>query len=76
MDKHKIDQVYECVNRNIMSSHSLLQLESAEKLVDLFKRQNTSPELNEKIENIFIRKAEKMHYFEWKKIREYGSDAA
>lgn len=76
MEQEKIIDIYERVNRNILSSRSLLQLESAEKLVDLFKRQNTSPELNEKIETIFIRKAEKMHYFEWKKIREYGSDAA
>lgn len=76
MNRYNINEVYECVNRNILSSHSLLQLESAEKLVDLFKRQNTSPELNEKIENIFIRKAEKLHYFEWKKIKDFGSDAA
>lgn len=76
MDKQKINDVYDCINRNILSSRSLLQLESAERLVDLFKRQNTSPELNEKLEMIFIRKAEKLHYFEWKKFRDFGADAA
>ncbi len=76
MDKQKINEVYDTVNRNILSSHSLLQLESAERLVNLFKRQNTSPELNEKLEMIFLRKAQMMHYFEWKKFREFGADAA
>jgi hypothetical protein len=76
MDKQKISEVYDCVNRNIVSSHSLLHLESVERLVDLFKRQNTSPELNEKLEMIFLRKAEALHYFEWKKFREFGADAA
>ncbi len=76
MDKQKITDVYDKVQKNILSSHSLLQLESAEKLVDLFKRQDTSPELNEKLEIVFLRKAETLHYFEWKKFREYGSDAA
>lgn len=76
MDKQKINDVYEIVNRNIFSSHSLLQLEAAEKLVDLFKRQNTSPELNEKLEMNFIRHAEKLHYFEWKRFRDTSSDAA
>ncbi|HTF06434.1 MAG TPA: hypothetical protein VK826_20520 [Bacteroidia bacterium] len=76
MDKQKVNQVYDIINRNIVSSHSLLQLEAAERLVDLFKRQNTSPELSEKLEMNFIRKAETLHYFEWKKFREFGSDAA
>lgn len=76
MDKQKINEVYDVVNRNIVGSHSLLQLESAERMVDLFKRLNTSPELNEKLEMIFLRKAEALHYFEWKKFRESGSDAA
>lgn len=76
MDKQKINDVYDRVQKNILSSHSLLQLESAEKLVDLFKRQDTSPELSEKLEIVFLRKAETLHYFEWKKFREYGSDAA
>ena len=76
MDKQKINDVYDCVNRNILSSHSLLQLESAERLVDLFKKQNISPELNEKLEMIFLRKAEMMHYFEWKRFRDFGADAA
>ncbi len=76
MDKQKIIDVYERVNRNILSSISLLQLEAAERMVDLFKRQNTSPELNEKLELIFLKKAESLHYFEWKKFREFGSDAA
>jgi hypothetical protein len=51
-------------------------LEAAERLVELFKRQDTSPELNEKLELIFIRKAETLHYGEWKKFRDFGSDAA
>lgn len=76
MEKQKINEVYDKVQKNILSSHSLLQLESAEKLVDLFKRQDTSPELSEKLEIVFLRKAETLHYFEWKKFREYGSDAA
>ena len=76
MEKQKINDVYDKVQKNILSSHSLLQLESAEKLVDLFKRQDTSPELSEKLEIVFLRKAETLHYFEWKKFREYGSDAA
>lgn len=76
MDKQKINDVYDIVNRNILSSHSLLQLESAERLVDLFKRQNTSPELSEKLEMVFIRHAGKLHYFEWKRFRESGQDAA
>ena len=75
MDKQKINEVYDTVNRNILSSHSLLQLETAERMVDLFKRQNTSPELSEKLEMIFLRKAEALHYFEWKKFREFGSAA-
>jgi hypothetical protein len=76
MDKQKINEVYDTVNRNIVSSISLLQLEAAERMIDLFKRQNTSPELNEKLELIFLKKAETLHYFEWKKFRDFGSDAA
>lgn len=76
MDKQRINEVFDTVNRIILSSHSLLQLESAERLVDLFKRQITSPELNEKLEIIFLRKAESLHYFDWKKFRECGQDAA
>ncbi len=76
MDKQKINDVYDRVQKNILLSQSLLQLESVERLVGFFKRQNTSPELSEKLEMIFIRKAESLHYFEWKKFREFGSDAA
>jgi hypothetical protein len=76
MDKQKINDVYNRVQQNILASHSLLQLESAERLVELFKHQDTSPELSEKLEMIFIRKAETLHYFEWKKFKQFGSDAA
>ena len=76
MDKQRINEVFGIINRSILSSRSLLQMESAERMVDLFRKQNVSPELNEKIELIFIREAQKMHYFEWKKFREFGTDAA
>ena len=76
MDKQKIIEVFNRISNSILSSRNLLQLEAAERLVELFKRQDTSPELNEKLELIFIRKAETLHYKEWKKLRDFGSDAA
>ncbi|MFM2016694.1 MAG: hypothetical protein RL007_350 [Bacteroidota bacterium] len=76
MDKQKIIEVFNRISNSILSSRNLLQLEAAERLVELFKRQETSPELNEKLELIFIRKAETLHYTEWKKFRDFGSDAA
>jgi hypothetical protein len=76
MDKQKIIEVFNRISNSILSSRNLLQLEAAERLVELFKRQDTSPELNEKLELIFIRKAETLHYGEWKKFRDFGSDAA
>jgi hypothetical protein len=65
MDKQKIIEVFNRISNSILSSRNLLQLEAAERLVELFKRQETSPELNEKLELIFIRKAETLHYTEW-----------
>lgn len=76
MDKQKIIEVFNRISNSILSSRNLLQLEAAERLVELFKRQDTSPELNEKLELIFIRKAETLHYKEWKKFRDFGSGAA
>lgn len=68
--------VYERVSRSVRSSITLLQLETAERLVELFCRQSGRPELNEKLHTEFKQKATTLHYFDWKHFRDFGSNAA
>lgn len=76
MDNHQINGVFERVSNSILSSRSLLQLETSEKLMELFRQQNTYPELTEKLNLIFLNKAEALHYFEWKRFRDCDLEAA
>jgi hypothetical protein len=76
METLNVNQIFERVSNCIHTSNSLLQLETTERLVELFKHQYIQPELNEKINTIFVDKAEKLHYYEWKSFREFGSEAA
>ena len=76
MEAQQVNQVFDRVSNCINSSTSLPQLETAERLMDLFRHQHSRPELNEKLNSIFITKAEAFHYFEWKKFRDFGAEAA
>jgi hypothetical protein len=76
MKANQVNQVFERISNCILSSNSLLQLETSERLMQLFKHQHIQPELNEKLETIFLNKAEKLHYYDWKQFRDFGSEAA
>lgn len=77
MDTLQISAIAERICNSIRSSQSLLQLETTERLLDLFCKQQVSfPELNEKLRAEFSRKAQTIHYYEWKRFKEFGSDAA
>jgi hypothetical protein len=76
MEPLSVVSVYDRVNRSIGSSSTLLQLETAERLVELFCRQSNRPELNEKLRMEFQRRAQLLHYFDWKNFRDFGFDAA
>ena len=76
MEAVNVNQIFERVSNCILTSNSLLQLETSERLMELFKHQYIQPELNEKLNTIFVTKAEKLHYYEWKNFREFGSEAA
>ena len=76
MDNHQINGVFERVSNSILSSESLLQLETSERLMELFRKQYTYPELTEKLNSIFLNKAEALHYFEWKRFRDGNLEAA
>lgn len=76
MDSKNIHEVFERISNCIASSKSILQLETAEKMVELFRRQQSHPELSEKLDVIFMTKAGTLHYFEWKQFRDFGQEAA
>jgi hypothetical protein len=76
MKTSSIKTVYDRIYNSIMSSVSLLQLETAERMVELFRKQNTQPELSEKLDAVFVEKAKTLHYFDWKKFRDFGQEAA
>jgi hypothetical protein len=75
MESRNINLIFERISSSITSSNSLLQLETAERMVELFRRQNTYPELTEKLELVFLRKADALHYFEWKRSKDFGAAA-
>jgi hypothetical protein len=77
MESNQVHHTFHWVNNNILSSSSLLQLATAERLMELFRsQQHTYPELNEKLNAVFLSKAEALHYFEWKRFRDQGAEAA
>jgi hypothetical protein len=76
MDNQQINGIFERISNSIQSSESLLQLETSERLMELFRQQHTYPELHEKLSSIFINKAEALHYFEWKRFRDGDLEAA
>ncbi|MCX6311924.1 MAG: hypothetical protein NT084_09865 [Bacteroidetes bacterium] len=76
MESNKVLGIFERISSSILSSNSLLQLETAERLLNLFQQQNIQPELNEKLNIIFVNKAKTLHYFEWKSFRDCGLEAA
>ncbi len=76
MKPTQVNGIFERISSSILSSESLLQLETSERLLELFRQQHTSPELNEKLNSIFINKAEALHYFEWKRFRDGDLEAA
>lgn len=57
---------YERICKSIESANNLLQLRTIERLIELFRHQSVNPELSEKLQTLFLRKAEPFHYFEWK----------
>jgi|GEM_PF-1494070 len=68
---------YDRLCRTIESSSTLLQLETTEKLLDLFRRRESEhPELHEKLQVLFTDKAEQLHYFDWKVYKKFGAEAA
>jgi hypothetical protein len=73
MDNQQINGIFERVSNSILSSESLLQLE---RLMTLFQKQYIYPELTEKLNSIFLNKAEALHYFEWKRFRDRDLEAA
>jgi hypothetical protein len=77
MDTSQIPAIAERISNSIRSSITLLQLETTERLLALFcAKQTAHPELNEKLRNEFAQKASLLHYYEWKRFREFGADAA
>ena len=76
MNTNQVLDTFERISNSIVSSNSLLQLETAERLLELFRQQNSQPELSEKLNLIFTNKAETLHYFEWKRFRDCGLEAA
>lgn len=76
MDNRQINGIFERVSNSILSSESLLQLETSERLMTLFQKQYIYPELTEKLNSIFLNKAEALHYFEWKRFRDRDLEAA
>ena len=77
MESNQVKYTFDWVNNTILSSSSLLQLATAERLMELFRsQQHTYPELNEKLNAVFLSKAEALHYFEWKRFRDQGAEAA
>ncbi|MBI3512148.1 MAG: hypothetical protein HY064_15930 [Bacteroidetes bacterium] len=66
MKTREIIESFDRISRCIRSSRSLPQLATAERIVDLFRKQHSNPELSEKLYYIFIEKANELHYFEWK----------
>lgn len=68
---------YERLCRAIESSTNLLQLETTEKMLDLFRnKEQQHPEWHEKLQMLFARKAAHLHYFEWKYFKDFDADAA
>lgn len=76
MESNKVLGIFERISNSILSCNSLLQLETAERLVELFRNQIVHPELNERLKIIFINKAETLHYLEYKHFRDCGLEAA
>ena len=70
MNTNQVLGTFERISNSILSSKTLLQLETAERLLELFRHQKIQPELNEKLNLIFVNKAETLHYFEWKRFRD------
>ena len=76
METSQINGIFERVSNSIRSSESLLQLETSERFMKLFHKQYSYPELTEKLNSIFLNKAESLHYFEWKRFRDSDLEAA
>jgi hypothetical protein len=76
METNQVPDVYARISNSILSCNSLLQLQTAERLLELFRRQNIQPELTEKLNLIFVRKAESLHYFDYKRFTDCGLEAA
>lgn len=76
MDNNQVLGIFERIRNTIISSNTLFQLETAERLLELFRQQNNQPELSEKLNFIFSEKAETLHYFEWQRFRDCGLEAA
>ncbi|HEU4717175.1 MAG TPA: hypothetical protein VFU15_05060 [Bacteroidia bacterium] len=76
MGRMDVNGIFARISRCIETSGSLLQMETSERMLQLFRKQNENPELSEKLEMIFRRKAETLHYYEWKLFRDFGMEAA
>lgn len=77
MDKQQIPAIANRISNCIHSSINLLQLETTERLLTLFcAQQITYPEMNERLRAEFSRKADALHYYDWKRFREWGAEAA
>ena len=73
MESKSVLEAFDRIKRCILSSNSLPQLETAEHIVDLFRRQHSNPELNEKLESVFITRANEFNYFGWKNSEEIAA---
>lgn len=76
VENNQVFGIFERIRKIIISSNSLLQLETSERLLELFQKQNIHPELNEKLKLVFVHKAETLHYFEFKRFPDCGLEAA
>lgn len=76
MNTTSTEMAYERVQNAISSSLNLLQLSSAERLVNLFRNLHSRPDLIEKLNYQYLLKASELHYEEWNKNEENNANAA
>lgn len=68
--------VFEWITKTIETCNSLLQLETAERLIENFKKMPHDSKTADRIDWLFKVKALKMDYYRWKSLRESASRRA
>jgi hypothetical protein len=76
MDTMSTEKAYERVQKAIGSSINLLQLASAERMINLFRNMHSRPDLIEKLNYQYLLKASELHFEEWNKNEENNANAA